>query len=538
MKSSFVAPTHVSTRDLEPVPVVLIDPRGADPIRAELLGLERLESHARALAPACVLAPRRRANSPLLGRFVQNGDILNRVHEQLAATGDPHGIDAEWLIDNFYIIEDSLREVRRDLPPGYDALLPKLSVGPLLGYPRVYALALALVAHTDSELDETRIARFVRAFQEGAPLTIGELWTLPTMLRLVLLENLRRLSEKMIWRWEERRKAERWVKSATEFQERSTDGPTDGIPSTSPPSLTELSDPFVVRLLQLLEDELTRRDAEPNEVLRREQTRQAANQVTVGNCVLSLRLLSAVDWSAFFEQTSHVEAILREDPSGIYARQDFATSDRYRWAIEMIAKGSKADEIDVARRAVDMARVHQSSSEPLDHVGFYLIDRGQKELKAAFGYHPHRRERLLDGVRGHAEWVYFGSIALGLGILMTLVVALALKGSFVAWWISLLAVVLLLPLSELVVGMVNQVLTLFLPPRVLPKLDVKNGISTEHATFVVIPSMLARPASAAVLLERLELHYLANPDPNLRFALLTDFTDAPHESMPSSGSGP
>ena len=117
-------------------------------------------------------------------------------------------------IDNFHIIEDSLREVRRDLPPGYDEQLPKLSVQPLGGYPRVYALALALVAHTDSELDETRIARFVRAFQEAAPLTIGELWALPTMLRLVLLENLRRLSEKMIWRWEERRRAERWVKSA------------------------------------------------------------------------------------------------------------------------------------------------------------------------------------------------------------------------------------------------------------------------------------------------------------------------------------
>ena len=216
MNSSSVELTLVSTRDLEPVPVVLIDPCGADPIRAELLGLERLESHARSLAPDCVLAPRRRASSPLLEQFVQNSDILNRVHEQLTANGDRQGIDAEWLIDNFHIIEDSLREVRRDLPPGYDELLPKLSSPPLLGYPRVYALALALVAHTDSELDETRIARFVRAFQEGAPLTIGELWALPTMLRLVLLENLRRLSEKMIWRWEETQKAEHsWHKQCS-----------------------------------------------------------------------------------------------------------------------------------------------------------------------------------------------------------------------------------------------------------------------------------------------------------------------------------
>ena len=139
--------------------------------------------------------------------------------------------------------------------------------------------------------------------------------------------------------------------------------------ASRPPALAELSDPFVVRLLQLLRDQdRARRGSSssrtswprgvlmPNEVLHREQSQQAANQVTVGNCVLSLRLLSAVDWNAFFEQTSHVEAILREDPAGIYPRQDFATSDRYRRAVEMIARGSKADEIEVAQRAVELAR--------------------------------------------------------------------------------------------------------------------------------------------------------------------------------------
>ena len=176
------------------------------------------------------------------------------------------------------------------------------------------------------------------------------------MLRLVLLENLRRLAEQMIWGWEERRKAERWATSATDVDERASAGPADERAEASrSPASADLSDPFVVRLIQLLrdqgpavkaldhlEDELAARGTEPNEVLRREQRRQAANQVTVGNCVLSLRLLSAIDWNAFFEQTSQVEAILREDPSGIYPQQDFATSDRYRRAVEMIARGSNS----------------------------------------------------------------------------------------------------------------------------------------------------------------------------------------------------
>ena len=268
--------------------------------------------------------------------------ILNRVHEQLTANGDRHGIDAEWLVDNFHIIEDSLREVRRDLPPGYDELLPKLSVPPLVGYPRVYALALALVAHTDSELDETRIARFVRAFQEAAPLTIGELWALPTMLRLVLLENLRRLSEKMIWRWEERRRAEQWAKSAADARLSPVGGGHgQRAGQVVARRFTDLSDPFVVRLLQLLRDQGRR--PRPSSTSRTSWPRGAPNRTKcsaaskAGRPPIKSRsatacsacaCLSAVDWNAFFEQTSHVEAVLREDPAGIYPRQDFATSDR------------------------------------------------------------------------------------------------------------------------------------------------------------------------------------------------------------------
>ena len=231
-------------------------------------------------------------------------------------------------------------------------------MSPLAGYPRVYALALTLVAHTDSELDETRITRFVQAFQEVAPLTIGELWALPTMLRLVLLENLRRLAEQMLWGWErsaERGAEVRW--SATTTQARN-------LSATGLAPAGELSDPFVVRLMQLLRDqgpaaaaawrhleaELAARGLDADEILRREHRRQAANQVTVGNCVLSLRLLSAIDWNSFFEHSSLVEKILRDDPGGVYPQQDFATSDRYRKAVETIARGSDADELEVARQ--------------------------------------------------------------------------------------------------------------------------------------------------------------------------------------------
>jgi cyclic beta-1,2-glucan synthetase len=528
----------------------LLDPESPGLIRAELLGLDGLESEARRLASASALAPRRRVSSPLLRRFVDNRRVLLRAHRAILVEGRQriHGIDADWLADNFHIVDEVLREIRLDLPKGYDAILPKLASPPLSGYPRVYALALTLVAHTDSELDEVRITRFVRAFQEVVPLSIGELWALPTMLRLVVIENLRRLSEQMLWGWSARQDAERWVNAAMAGEPvapwprpRADASGTDHFPA-------ELSDPFVVRVLRLAQDHgpvaatllsrlekaLESQQRDPEEILRRENHRQAANQVSVGNCVLSLRLLSAVDWNAFFERSSVVQKVLLGDPAGAYPLQDFRTSDRYRKTVERIARGSSASELDVARKAVELARDGASHGAARGHVGYYLVGPGEAALSAAFDYHPTVRERVLGQVLAHPEATYFGAIAVLLGLFLTILLRLVWQADRqLGWaWYVVLAAVALLPVSELAVGLVNHLLTLLLPPRVLPKLHFKAGVPEELATFVVVPSMLVRSSSAEVLCHRLETHYLANPAAGYRFALLTDFADADQETLP------
>ena len=215
MSSSFLELPSPSAKITDPELFPLLDPRREGPIRAELLGMEGLENEARRLAATCTLGKQQRVASPLLKRFVDNRHVLARARREILDRGrqEIHGIDADWLADNFHIVDDVLREVRQDLPRGYDAVLPKLEGAPLSGYPRVYALAVTLIAHTDSELDEPRITRFVQAFQEIIPLTIGELWALPTMLRLVLLENLRRLAEQMMRCWEEREAGQSLVRA-------------------------------------------------------------------------------------------------------------------------------------------------------------------------------------------------------------------------------------------------------------------------------------------------------------------------------------
>ncbi len=522
---------------------MLIDPEGEEPLRAEILGPEGLQSVAHRLAAVCRTAEPGRHRSPLLRRFAENKRVIEAAIARLIAAGGRRAFsssDAEWLIDNFHIIEEALRDVRLDFPPGYDEKLPKLVTAPLEGYPRVYALALCLVAHSDSAMDESRIVSFVAAFQETVPLTIGELWALPTVLRLALLENLRRLAAKIIWGLEERRRAEQWI------GERDRIGRERSIP-VQPGDAALLarkqSEPFLARLLQLLRDQdsdatlvqdleavLAQQGTDASALLRREHSRQAASQVTVGNCILGLRLLAAIDWKSFFEQSSRVERVLHSDPAGTYLYQDFATSDRYRREVERIARGSNADEIAVAQAAIDLARAGQHAAlAPRDHVGYFLIDRGAAELKARFGYRPPWREGSLEWVLDHPAPVYFTSVVAA--TVAFLLFFLSGLGSRLASWWPLAAAVALLPASALAVGLVNHLLTLLLRPRVLPKLEFKGAIPEQHSTFIVIPSMLTAPERRRAV-ARAEMHYLANTLPNIKIALLTDFADAPQETMP------
>ena len=532
------------------------DSHGAEPIRGDLFGLDRLVAHARLLATR-LRAARVVPGRPLLRHFLANRRSLIHAYREISAAyrrQENFGPDAEWLIDNFHIVAETLFEIRTDLPHGYYQLLPKIQGGPLDGLPRVYALALELVAHCDSCLDEAHIGPFVEAFQTIAPLTIGELWAIPIMLRLVLVDNLRRLAAQILCARDHRRQAKAWADRCL------------GGGATPPPGRRDWSDSFLVQLMdwmheqgagvvrgvEWLEGHLSGCGLTTEAVLRRERQRQAANQVSIGNCVTSLRLLSALDWAAFFERSSVVDAVLREDPAGVYSRQDFATRDRYRQAVEKLSRGSRHDEGEVARQAVALAGRHReqgtgnreqqaASSVPcslfpvpcVNHVGYYLIDKGRQELQGLLHYRPKLRDRVLDGVRKHPRLTYFGGVAVVTVFVLALLAALLGPWAGGGWLLVLLAVLVALPpASDVAVSLVNYWVGAFVPPRMLPKMLFKEGVPADCAAFVVVPGMLTRPRSAAALLERLEIHYLCNPDPNLYFALLTDFADAPQEHTP------
>lgn len=519
------------------------------PLRSELFSSDQMKKYGQTLAGAHKLS-RRRLPDQLLARLADNEKVLIGVCSQLieAVSANRQIAPAgEWLLDNFYLIEEQIRTAKRHLPKGYSRELPRLSDGPSAGRPRVYDIALETISHGDGRVDPESLSSFVAAYQAITLLKLGELWAIPIMLRLALIENLRRITSRIAVDRIDRTKANMWADRMIKTVE---NNPNDLIlviadmARSQPPIVSSFVAELTRRLqghgpalalpLTWLEQRLSESGRTIEQMVRLETQQQAADQVSVGNSIGSLRFLGAMDWREFVETMSVIERTLTEDPADVYDRMDFATRDRYRHVVERIAKNSPCSESEVARLAIRLAQkavVKKGADDREAHVGFYLIDKGLTQLEslAELRYPPTKIFRR--GCRRFPFLVYGGSI-----LLLTIIFA----GSFVAkaffdglhsWVIWPVAIALLLSASQLAQALVNLLVTLLATPRPLPRMDFSKGIPADLRTLVVVPTMLTSSSNIESLVEALEVRFLANRDTHLHFGLLTDFCDADTEKL-------
>jgi cellobiose phosphorylase len=519
------------------------------PLRAELFSVEQLTRHAKALAASHRMVAQQGSNR-LLSRLGQNEDVLrafNRSTLNLNTNGRITPAD-EWLLDNFYLIEEQIQLAKRHLPRGYSRELPRLANGPSAGLPRVYDIVLELISHVDAQSDAETLSAFVAAYQTEKQLNLGELWAIPIMLRLGLIENLQRVTTRLICARRDRDLANQWVDRLQEMAEKT---PSHLVVVVADMATSELplSSSFVAEFCQhlsrhspvlhlaraWLEQVLVEQGLSIEQLIQQESQNQAADQVSVSHSIASLRFLSAMDWKAFVEALSLTEATLRDDPADVYRAMDFSTRDRYRHAVETIAKYSGRAEADVARLAVRLAADSGRISGPDDrrsHVGYYLIDKGQPALGRAAKVRWPWRTLVERGIRRFPLTFYTGGIGL-LACLTTYgVVRQAQLFGLQGWKLPVFALVFLLCSSQLAVTLMNWLSVLLVRPCLLPRLDTSSGIAAGCRTMVVVPTMLTSAAGIDRLIEILELHYLANRDRHIHFALLTDFTDATAETLP------
>ncbi len=525
-----------------------------EPIRAELFSIERLEQHAETLATAQRATDDRRAGRPLVPRVAENGRLLLEYYRAIArAVQQEHTITpaAEWLVDNFYIVEEQLREIRDDLPPSYYRELPKIAAGHLEGYPRVYGIAWAFVAHTDSRFDPETLRRFVSAYQRVQELTIGELWAVAITLRIVLVENLRRVANLLVHSRAARREADELAdrllgtgaNAAVDPQTVLRDFEKKPLDRSFAVQLVQRLrdlDPKVGPILRWLDERLAAQGTTADDVVRAEHQAQAATSVTVRNIITSMRLTSAGDWRAFFESTSLVDAVLREGTA--FDEMDFTTRDSYRHAIEDLARGSKRSETEIARKAVERAR--RAAAEGTNHSrdtaeadrrsdpGFYLISQGRRAFERELGFRVRWRRRLLRLYVRRAVPGYLGSIAALTAVVLALPLIRARELGAPTGFLVLLGILAAIPASDLAISLVNRVVTDLFDPRTLPRLELKDGVPEHLRTMVAVPTLLSSIEDVKEQVAHLEIHYLGNSEGDLRFALLTDWVDAAEENLP------
>jgi len=521
------------------------------PLRAELFSALQMEQHGRILANAHKLSTGS-ARDQLLPRLADNENVIINVCNQLTEAikaGRQVTPAAEWLLDNFYLVEEQIHTAKRHLPKDYSKELPRLLRGASAGRPRVYDIALETIAHGDGRVDPESLSLFVAAYQQVTPLKLGELWAIPIMLRLALIENLRRVAVRLSTTRTNRNLANAWADAMAQAAEKD--------PSTlillvadmarsNPP----MDSSFVAELVRRLQWQsptlmlpltwLSQRLAESGQTIEHlvhfESQQQAADQVSISNSIGSLRFLSAMDWREFVESMSAVDHALRKDPANVYARMDFATRDHYRHVVEKIARYSRLSEPEVAQAAILLANTSATRVGIADrsaHVGHYLIGNGLPELERSAAFRLPVREAVQRAGKSAPLGVYLSSILLFTLAATGAIAAKVYADGVNAWLLALVITLALVATSQLALSLVNWLATLITMPRPLPRMDFSHGIPHESRTIVVVPTMLLSQQNIDSLIETLEVRFLANRDDNLHFCLLTDFGDAATETLPN-----
>ena len=512
---------------------------GEMPLRSELFNSGQMKQHGKRLAGLHNLA-KAHTSQLLLTRLTENEEVLAETYALLAEAIKSKRLIApagEWLLDNFYLMEEQVRTAKRHLPKSYHRELPLLSNGPSAGLPRVYDIAKEMIAHGDGRVDQEILSNFIVAYQEVSTLNLGELWAVPIMLRLALIENLRRVATRIAAERADQDLADHWADKLAAIAEKDPKSlilVAADMARSKPP----MSNAFVAELTRRLQGQspslalplnwikqwLSEAGFTVENLVNLGNQNQAADQVSISNSIGTLRLLGALDWRIFVETMSAVEHILREDPAGFYTRMDFATRDHYRHVIEKIAKISKLPESEVAKKAIQLAGQAAGKNGAADrsaHVGFYLIDKGLPQLERA----------------GQAARIplplYLGGIAL-LTFLFA-VILLAYPGLKIVPYgeVILLGILLLIAVSQPALELVNLLAMSMVKPNSLPRLDFSLGIPAEFLTLTVVPTIISDQQNIENLAESLEVAFLANRDEHLRFGLLTDFRDAQQETLPA-----
>ena len=469
-------------------------------------------------------------------RFIEKTyDLLNK-HIKMGINLYPAG---EWLLDNFYIIEETFKTVCREMTITKYKKMPGITTGMYKGFSRIYVVASEIVAYTDNKVNDEILSMAISAYQRRKNLTMEEIWNLWIFLEIAIIENIRNICEKIYSSQIQKYKVESIIERLVEKKETNTqifkpikDEYKENV------SYKEMKYPFIEYMsyklkstgkkglpyLEILEEQVNRMGMTVSEVITKEHYDIAAAKVSMGNSIISIKEILRVNFLDLFENINGVEDILKKDPANVYSKMDYKTKEDYRNKIKQISKKTKISEIYIANKILEMARTYQGKNRKKTHIGYYLIEDGKAELLKELGI---KNARIISKEQKAKRYIF--SINL-VSILLTILFVISFNYTSKNIVISIASgIILYVPISQMFMQVLNYILSKKIKPKLIPKLDFSKGIPEKYSTFIVIPTIINSNDKVKELFKKLEVYYLANKSENIYFALLGDCTSSKNE---------
>ena len=502
-------------------------------INGTVLDKEQLKKYLEKIASSHNLVKKSKKETYPVPHMLESYNVIKSVyqllneHLKLGINIHPAG---EWLLDNFYIIEQTVKQIEKELTLKKYRNLIGIANGGYKGFARIYVLASEIVAYTDNKIEKEELEEYLASYQEKKTLNMEEIWNIGLFLQIALIENIREISEKIYSSQMQKYRAENIVERLVENknkQEQNFNG--NNIKKIKKENLQDMKYPFIEymsyilkrygkkgsRYLKLLEEIVEMNGTTVSEVIKKEHFDIAVRKVSMGNSIISIKKIQRINFTEIFEKVNGVEEILKQDPSGIYEKMDYKTKEYYRAKIKEIAKKTKISEIYISRKILGLAKAKNSQNKE-GHIGYYLIDKGIDEL-----YHTLKYKDKKQKVNKKEKMYIFG-VSL-LTIILTLGISIMFRNVTRNNLITFLTfIIFLIPISEVSIQLIQYILSKTVKPKIIPKLDLSSGIDKENTTMVIIPTIVDSKEKVANLMKKLEVFYLANKSENIYFTLLGD----------------
>lgn len=516
-------------------------------IKGALLDTQQLEDYLRKIASGHVLQDKSNKYTYPIPRLKENFEFITEVynflneHIKLKLPIHPAG---EWILDNFYIIDETVKTVTKELTLKKYTNFLGIANGPYAGFARIYVLASEIVAYTDGKINGKNLEVLLKAYEDKKTLSMDEIWNINTFLRVALIENIREACEKIYSAQLQKYKVENIIerlvenKSKDELQFKNI-----GEYKTKVIEQGEMKYPFIEYMsyrlkqygkkaypfLNILEEQVNKMGTEISEVIKKEHFDIAVRKVSVGNCIISIKNINRINMIEIFEKINGVEEILKKDPANVYSKMDYKTRIYYRNKLKEISKKTKISEIYIARKCLELSSIeyeksNMDSNDKKAHVGYYLIADGEPKLLEIL-----QNKKVPKQNNMHKAQKYITALAV-----VTIVLA-GVYGLYINTQINnivlslILSILLLIPIETIFTQIAQYILGKTKNTKIIPKLDFRNGIPEQNATFVVIPTIIKNGKRVEELMHKLEVYYIANKSDNIYFALLGDCSTSSNE---------